>query len=341
MLVFLVSPFPPRPARVRASARCTGARTRALLGVALAALMTIAQPLPGRAEKLTADVATTLEKGYGRLVLTFRDRNLIPPYSVKQNNGVVVLEFSDEVGIDVDQLAARLAPYVTVARRDPEGKSVRIALARQVRVNTMEAGEKLFVDFLPAKWTGAPPPLPPEVIDALAKRAEAAMRAARDAEFAKSGIHMQPKLDFRVGRLPTFTRFAFGWNLPFDAAFSRDGDRVTLRFNRSAPIDFAPIDVEPVAGLVDVFADPAPEGLKIVFTVAPGTDVRGFRERDGYVVDVLHATDAASAGEAMTRQALGDPASGRGRLIVSAGEVAPAAAKPVEKPATPAPAAAP
>lgn len=301
---------------------------RALLGVALAVVMAVTPVGPVWAETARAEVETTLEKGYGRLVLTFVGRNLIPQYTLHQNNGVVVLEFADPVEVSIDDVASRLQPYVTVARRDPEGRSLRIALARQVRVNTMEAGEKLFIDFLPARWTGAPPTLPQAVIEALAKRAEAAMKAAREAELAKAGTRIPARLDFKVGRLPTFTRFSFGWNLPFDTKFSRDGDRITLAFNRAAKIDFSSIDVQPVPGIVDVFADVGDDGLKIVFTLEPGTDVRGFRERDAYVLDVLHAGPAANTGEAMVRDVLGQPDKGRDRFVAPSASEAPVAAHP-------------
>lgn len=331
---FLVS----RPSGRRAFARGAGVRTRALVGVALAALVAVATPIGGRAETMRAEVEASLEKGFGRLVLNFPGRNLIPQYTLRQNNGVVVLEFSDVVDVAVDEVGTKLAPYVTVVRRDPEGKSLRIALARQVRINTMEAGEKLFVDFLPAKWAGAPPPLPQDVVEALAKRAEAAMRAAREAEMARVGTRITPKLDFKVGRLPTLTRFSFGWNVPFDTRMTREGDRISLTFNRSAKVDFSQIDVEPVPGLIDVFADPSGDSLKIVFTLAPGTDVRGFREPEAYVLDLLGNAAPANPGEAMARQVLREQLPGKDRVAAPAPPQPPKPAEATPVAVAPAPA---
>ena len=298
-------------------------RARALLSAALAVILVATSPLPVRAERVQAEAAASLEKGFGRLVLTFKNRNLVPQYTLRQNSGVVVIEFTDEVDVDIDQIPTTLGPYVTVARRDPEGRSLRIALSRQVRLNTMEAGEKLFLDFLPAKWAGAPPPLPPEVVEALAKRAEAAMRAAREAEMAKSGSRITPKLDFKIGRLPTFTRFSFGWNVPFDTRMTREGERVTLTFNKTAKIDFSPIDLQPVPGLVDVYADPTDETMKIVFTVTADADVRGFRERDAYVLDLVYSTKPSNPGEALVQSVLTPTTPGTDRVIAPGRAVAP------------------
>ena len=50
--------------------------------------------------------------------------------------------------------------YIGAARRDPDGRALRFALARKVKFNSMVAGERLFVDLLPEAWTGEPPGLP-------------------------------------------------------------------------------------------------------------------------------------------------------------------------------------
>ena len=51
-----------------------------------------------------------------------------------------------------------------------------MALAKDVKVNAISAGEKLFVDLLPQPWSGPPPGLPQEVIEDLARRARVADR---------------------------------------------------------------------------------------------------------------------------------------------------------------------
>jgi hypothetical protein len=303
-------------------ARAAGASAVvALLVVLLAATVTAA---PAAAQGRAADAEAALEKGFGRLVITFRDRKLVPQFNSRMSNGVLVLDFVEPVEIDIERAVATLTPYVTVARRDPGGHGLRMALARQVKVNTMEAGEKLFVDFLPQKWTGAPPPLPPEVVAELAKRAEEAMRKAREAELARSGSRIQPRLDFRIGRLPTFSRFSFGWNLPFDTKMSREDDRITVTFNHSAKIDLSPIDLDPIPGVKEVLADGADDKLKVVFTVAPDADVRGFRDADTYVVDIVHAGPPTNPGEAAVRKVLGEGA-GKGRDRIALPGVSPVA----------------
>ena len=313
--------------------------------LALGVAMPMAAVSPGLAAPITADVEARQEKGYGRVVLTFKDRQLLPQFTTKQTNGVLVIEFTEPVEVAIEPISTKLPSYITVARRDPDGKALRIALSRQVKVNTIEAAEKLFVDFLPQNWAGAPPALPQEVIEQLAKRAAEAIRRAQEAELAKTGTRIPPKLDFKVGRLPTLTRFSFGWNVPFDTRMTRDGDRVSITFNRNSKIDLSPIDLEPVAGLVDVYTDNEADQLKVVFTVTPETDVRAFRDGGAYVLDILRASQPGNAGEAMARKVLAPALPGRehmitpGRSDVAAAPAPQAPPRATQAPSTTAPAA--
>lgn len=300
-------------------------------------------PAMAAGETAAAEVTASAEKGFGRLVITFKDRQLVPQFSTRLNSGVLVVQFAEAVTVDVDRLPNLLPQYVTIARRDASGQAIRLGLARQVRVNAMEAGERLFVDLLPSTWTGPPPALPEAVVQELAKRAEQALKAQREAEKQRFGVKVLPKLDFRVGRHPTFTRFSFGWNVPFDTAMARDKETVTLTFNRLAEIDFAPVLADPPPTLREIAAEPDGDKLKIIMTVAPEADVRAFREEQTYVVDLSNGKPA-NAAEAALRKALDGGAGVAGRQVVTAPGLqptdAPPAAPKAATPATTAPAAA-
>ncbi len=98
--------------------------------------------------------------------------------------------------IPVDSLSEAAPDYVGSARRDPDGSAIRLSLARRVTINTMTAGERVFVDLLPDTWSGPPPSLPPEVIRELAERARAAERALRHA--ARGGGSEEASADSRA-----------------------------------------------------------------------------------------------------------------------------------------------
>src|SRR6266704_3346001 len=143
---------------------------------------------------------------------------------------VIVIRFKRPVDILVDKLPDLVPDYVGAARRDPDGSAIRLSLQRRVSVNTMTAGERIFVDFLPDSWTGPPPSLPQEVIRELAARARAAerlLRIQRAAEMAKK----KPPVRVRALVQPTFVRFVF--EVPDGVGISSvlNEQKLTLFFN--------------------------------------------------------------------------------------------------------------
>ena len=233
------------------------------------------------------EIVTTQEEGFGRIILNFKGRNLLPGYSIKQDNSIFVIRFDEAVNSSpVTNLPSILPDYITVARLDPDGQGIRIALKPNVRLNTMEAGERLYVDLLPTSWTGLPPSLPPEVVRELAKRAEEALRLARSLEQAKKGSQVRPKLDLRIGDHPTFTRAAFIWNIPFDSTFERQGPEVRVFFNHKADADLSKLRAELPPLVSDIQMSHENGGTLFRIFVAPTSDVRAFREDDSYIVDI-------------------------------------------------------
>ena len=273
----------------------------ALFGLVLAlSLLLIGAPTALAAERANVDVEVA--DTFGRVVLSFPSRNIMPRYRINADNGVLVVEFDDPVEMRVDRVSSLLTSYVTIARVDPEMKGARFALTRGTRVSTMEAGAKLFLDFLPPTWTGPPPRLPPEVIAELAQRAEDAANAAREAELLRSSGVRTPKLDFKVSETPTFTRFTFQWNVPYEADFKRNEAGISVVFNRSAKVDLSAIRAAMPPFVDDISVDSDDAGTSFLIAVPPAVDVRAFREEDTYVVDVqgeIDPPDMASAAEAI------------------------------------------
>ncbi|HEX8665395.1 MAG TPA: hypothetical protein VF744_15340, partial [Beijerinckiaceae bacterium] len=139
---------------------------------------------------------------YGRIALEFSEPTKV---QVRATNGVLVLIFPDATKIQGERLVREMPSYLTQVRHDPDGLGLRLALAQPWRTNVLEAAEKVFIDLLPANWAGLLPALPPEVVDALARRArEAEARAGDDARRPKAQAPRQVAV--RVAKLPTLTR---------------------------------------------------------------------------------------------------------------------------------------
>ena len=153
--------------QVRSSAR-TARRCLGLAASLAIALVLISFTLPAAgqgADPVKGDASFSAAGGYARLVIKLAED---VPSEVSTAGSIVVIRFQRPVDVAIDQLSDAVPDYVGSARRDPDGTAIRLSLARKVTINTMTAGERIFVDFLPDSWTGPPPSLPLEVVRELA-----------------------------------------------------------------------------------------------------------------------------------------------------------------------------
>ena len=149
----------PWPVRVRRLAgRCAAALLFALM---LAAPARAEEPVRGELRVIT-------DNGFARLIFRF-DQEVEGKAEV--SGAIMVISFKKRVAVDVDRLNASAPDYISAARRDPDGTAIRLALARPVKINTIAAAERLFIDVLPDTWKGMLPGLPQDVIDELSRRA--------------------------------------------------------------------------------------------------------------------------------------------------------------------------
>ncbi len=238
--------------------------------------------LPALAEN-TAQVKAQSGEGYGRLIFIF---DTMPNYKLEMLDGVLVVNFNEKVDVNVAEIADRISDYVIIARADPNKTAVRLALAQEIRINKIEAGEKLFIDLLPKNWKGAPPSLPEDVMDELAARAEEAAIAAQEKILQRELKKKKNQLLVRFGELPTFTRLFFDWKVKVETKMERNGKVITLRFNRYAKPIIKDLKTTPPKYLRKIDYNVTRTELVVNLTVAPNTDVRGFKEGMGFVVDL-------------------------------------------------------
>ena len=97
----------------------------------------------------------------------------------------------------------------------------------------------------------------------------------------------------RVGRYPTFTRVVFEWDEPTDTVLSRENDSVVVSFSRPSEIDLSRLIADPPPLLTGATARRDKDKLIVTLAVETGTDVRGFREGNTYIVDLAEDTPTA------------------------------------------------
>ncbi|NJL07473.1 MAG: hypothetical protein HC900_03830 [Methylacidiphilales bacterium] len=256
-------------------------------------------------ERIKADVAGQVANGFGRLVFTFQD--MVSP-QVRVANGVVVISTAKPIklsGARVGKLPAELGGnYLSAARVDPDGRGIRIGLGRKLIVNSMEAGEKLFIDLLPDGWTGLPPGLPQEVIDELAQRAlQAEKRIRQLGERAKNEHHV---VKLHLAEAPTFSRFAFDVPNGVEVLTHRDDTGFTVLFRGGdVTVDAGDTKGRLPPNVSDLDIDQSENGTAVRLAMEPEVDVRSFREDKVFSVDVTPTKAARAAAAAAVRSAQG------------------------------------
>jgi tetratricopeptide (TPR) repeat protein len=235
------------------------------------------QPRPQIPE---TQLATSMDNGFARLVFTFPEELKA---DVQLANNVLVIRFAKPVRVSIERVQSQFKELVQAARADPDGSAVRIAFSQKITVNTMEAGEKLFVDLLPESWAGLPPGLPQDVVDELAKRAREAERKAR-VEPVPTKIWQPVRV--RFAEAPGFSRFAFTISEPVPIKASQDGQELTINFNAPVKIDFGDTRANLPASVVSLDADYS-DGITVVrLVMAPHATLRQFREANAFIADV-------------------------------------------------------
>ena len=257
--------------------------------VALALWAVAVDPAHAAPERVKGELSVNTSGGYARLVFRFEDD---VDSEVKLSSGILVVNFKRPVDISVNRLDTNALGYIAAARRDPDGTAVRIALSRKVTVNSMAAGERLFVDLLPDSWTGPPPGLPQEVVEELARRAREAEKKMREQHRLAQQRQLIPTR-VRVAKQPTFTRYVF--ELPDLIAVSsdRNKDKLTLLFDSLLKFDLADVAATKPPYVESVDTAAVDQGTQVTFSFDGKVDIRSFREDNDYVVDVgvLDAAD--------------------------------------------------
>ena len=265
-------------ALARAARLCLG---RPLAFVLLLAGLAVSQPC--RADDPVRGEATfTSGGGFARLVLKLAED---VESDVSTAGSIIIIHFKRPVDIPVDKLSDAVPDYVGSARRDPDGTAIRLSLARRATVNTMTAGERIFVDFLPDSWTGPPPSLPAEVIRELAGRARAAERALR-AQMAVNAAKKRPPVRVRASVQPTFVRFVFEMPDGVNVSSVLNDQKLTLQFNSVLNFDLADAKVAAPPNIASINQRADVDSSAVDIVLIGEVDVHSFREEKNYVIDV-------------------------------------------------------
>jgi tetratricopeptide (TPR) repeat protein len=221
-----------------------------------------------QAEPVKGEASFSAGGGYARLIFKLAED---VDTEVIAAGSILVVRFKRPVDIPVDRLTDAVPDYVGTVRRDPDGSAIRLSLTRRVTINTMTAGERVFVDLLPDTWSGQPPGLPPEVIRELSERARASVQ-------------------------PTFVRFVFETPDGVGVSSVLNEQKLTLLFNAALSFDLADAKVAAPSNIASINQKIEGESSAVEVALIGDVDVRSFREEKNYIIDVaFQQAEKASA----------------------------------------------
>lgn len=283
--------------------------------------------LPGVSRAATRGTIVGAEmQGFGRIVFTF-DREM--PAKTRVVNAVLIVEFAEPITVDLEKLSQQLPNYVSIARADPDGKSLRFGLSDRYRFDMKPAGERLYLDLMPAKWQGLPPALPPEVVQELVRRARSAEDQLRKLARENEKV-AQRDLDLRIGTTPRFKRAIFMMPRTAPVTFEQKNDEMRLIFDANFQIASEIVRAR-LAGLVrDIDVEQGEETLRITMKAEPGIAVRGFREDDSFTLDFVRADGRPIEADPVPQLAKPAPKGAEPGKTAEAGKSEPARSEPAK-----------
>ena len=288
---------------------CAPARTiwRCLVVIALlvGSLPTLASAEPARPDPVKGEATFTASGGFARLTFKFSEDIAT---DVTTAGSIVVIHFERPVAITADRLAESVPDYVSGVRVDPDGTAIRLSLVQRVKINTMQAAERSFVDLLPESWKGPPPPLPVEVVRELAERARAAERALRQ-QRAEAIAKKRPPIRVRALVQPTFVRFVFEMPDGVGASSIFNDQKLTLQFGGLLTFDLADAKIAAPPNIASITQKIEGDSTLVEISMIGDVDVHSFREDKTYNIDVaFQQADKARAQTLPLAQAPGAPA---------------------------------
>src|SRR3569833_2732471 len=255
---------------------------RAGVGLVVAVAIGVSVPTAANAQAVKGEASLQAANGYARLVLKFSED---VGTEVTTAGSILLIKFDHPANVPIDRWTEAAPDYISGARGDPDGSALRLSLTRKVRVNTMAASERVFIDLLPENWTGPPPNLPAEVVKELAERARAAERALRQ-QRAETETRRRPPIRVRALVQPTFVRFVFEMPNGVNVSSVLNDQKLTLLLNAPLTFDLADAKVAAPPYVASITQKMDPTATTVEMNVIGEVDVHSFREEKNYNIDV-------------------------------------------------------
>lgn len=228
-------------------------------------------------------VAAGQHPGYGRIA--FRWPSAVD-FKTTKDGDVLVVRFERPMDGKLGRIARELDDYVSAASFADGGKSVRLALKRPVKLRTFKDTPSVAVVDLVATTDPKALSLAALKDEKPAAKSPPASKAKAAAE-PKSTANAGQTVGVRLGEHKGFDRLVFDWHGLVGYKIVREEGRATIHFATSANIDLSRFERDPPRYAPKAKAEKSASGATVTFELAPGVQVRDFRDGPRVALDFL------------------------------------------------------
>ncbi len=253
----------------KAPPKATGWAAFALAAAAaLAVVLGVTQP--AGAESVPLRVGT--HPGYGRIVFAWTQP---VEYQAEVKDGRLVVSFDRAIEADTGALVRVLGGYVKDATAGSDGRSLSFGLAGEFGLKTFRNGSAVVVDLL---VRGAPSP----------PAAKAAKQGtAKAAKSDPASATAKERVRVRVGIHADKTRLVFDWSSPTAYSLDRQGETLTVFFDRPAHIEVDRLASRPPPLVLAASAESSETSSIVSLAIVPGAVLNHFTAGTRVVVDIV------------------------------------------------------
>ncbi len=216
------------------------------------------------AEAPRVDATATETADGARIALTKKGDAPLPRATAQLAGGVLVVRFAAPVEGDVSGLVAAAPRTIAAARRDADGRTMRISLRKSLQAQLTQTDANAIIALTPAD-----------------RAAPGEAAAAMDTPLTP------PTASLSIGSRPDLTRLSFLFNGGATVTPVRTGARLELRFSKPAEIDLSELRASPplFVRAAERISRPGAR-LALALTLEDGVKVRNFVEGSRLVVDL-------------------------------------------------------
>jgi len=253
---------------------------RSSLAIVAVSLLLFLPSRDAQAEEL--GVSVEVLPGYTRLIFEGRE-----PIGADAEilNSVLLLDFDRPVEFDLNIIRQEARRDVSRVRQDADGKMLRFALNRGLRLQKTSNGNRLAIDLVSSRLATMPEAIGPQD-NSLFAAEQARLDTLAETDLADGPIEIRP-LPISISRMDDFSRVVFEWPERIDYNAELKNSTVNIVFDQAADPSLTELRTDPPKFIKSAEKSVVGNTLQVDLRVETGAGVRHFREGPTIVVDVL------------------------------------------------------